>query len=296
MDKTIYALGFFDGVHIGHQALLRACRDLAGEHHTRAGVVTFANHPDALVFGAAPGLINTPEDRERLLTVDYAMDSVVTLPFDRVLQDTPWVTFLENLMKDQGAAGFVCGEDFRFGRLGEGSADSLSAFCRERGLPFAVVPEQLLEGIRVSSTHIRGLIEAADMARAAKFLGHPYRLTGTVRHGKQLGRKLGFPTANMAFPEELAKPRFGVYACVARLPEGTFPAVTNLGLRPTVDGQSVTVESWLLDYSGELYGRELTLEFHDFIRPEQKFESLDAMREVIFRNADQTRAVLGNCI
>ena len=294
MDKTIYALGFFDGVHIGHQALLRACRDLAGEHHARAGVVTFLNHPDALVFGAAPGLINTPEDRERLLTVDYAMDTVVTLPFDRALQDTFWVTFLENLMNHQGAAGFVCGEDFRFGRRGEGSADTLSAFCRERGLPYAVVPEQLLEGIRVSSTYIRGLIEAGDMGRAAEFLGHPYRLTGTVRHGKQLGRRLGFPTANLAFPDSLARPRFGVYACMARLPEGNFPAVTNLGLRPTVDGESVTVESWLLDFDGELYGREVTLDFFDFIRPERKFESLDAMREEIFRNAQQARDALRN--
>ena len=292
MDKTIYALGFFDGVHIGHQALLRACRNLAKEHGTRTGVVTFANHPDALVFGAAPGLINTPEDRELLLTVDYAMDTVVTLPFDRTLQDTPWDAFLENLILRFGAAGFVCGEDFRFGHRGEGSADTLSAFCRERGLPYAVVPEQLLEGIRVSSTYIRGLIEAGDMGRTADFLGHPYRVTGTVRHGKQLGRKLGFPTANMAFPDSLARPRFGVYACIARLQEGDFPAVTNLGLRPTVDGQSVTVESWLLDYEGELYGRELTLDFHSFLRPERKFETLDAMRDEIFRNAQQARDVL----
>ena len=204
----------------------------------------------------------------------------------------PWDAFLENLILRFGAAGFVCGEDFRFGHRGEGSADTLSAFCRERGLPYAVVPEQLLEGIRVSSTYIRGLIEAGDMGRTADFLGHPYRLTGTVRHGKQLGRKLGFPTANMAFPNSLARPRFGVYACIARLQEGDFPAVTNLGLRPTVDGQSVTVESWLLDYEGELYGRELTLDFHSFLRPERKFETLDAMRDEIFRNAQQARDVL----
>lgn len=294
MDKTIYALGFFDGVHVGHQALLHACRVLAETHHTRAGVVTFLNHPDALVFGTAPGLINTPEDRERLLTRDYAMDTVVTLPFDRALQDTPWVTFLVDLIENQAAAGFVCGEDFRFGHRGEGSADGLSGFCRERGLPCAVVPEQLLSGVRVSSTYIRGLIEAGDMRKAAKFLGHPYRLTGSVRHGKQLGRKLGFPTANLAFPKELARPRFGVYACMARLPEGDFPAVTNLGLRPTVDGESISVESWLLDFDGELYGREVTLDFYDFIRPERKFESLEAMRQEIFRNAEQAREALRN--
>lgn len=294
MDKTIYALGFFDGVHLGHQALLRDCRVLAEKHRTGAGVVTFANHPDALVFGAAPGLINTPQDREHLLRQVYGMDTLVTLPFDHALQDTPWDTFLENLIQTRQAAGFVCGADFRFGRRGEGSAQTMSQFCRDRGLPFSVVPELFLEGVRVSSTYIRGLIEAGDVVRAAKFLGHPYRLTGLVRHGKQLGRTLGFPTANMAFPDSLAKPRFGVYACRARLPEGDFPAVTNLGLRPTVDGQSVTVESWLLDFRGELYGRDLTLEFYDFIRPERKFESLDAMREEIFRNARQARDALRN--
>ena len=294
MDKTIYALGFFDGVHLGHQALLRDCRVLAEKHRTGAGVVTFANHPDALVFGAAPGLINTPQDREHLLRQVYGMDTLVTLPFDHALQDTPWDAFLENLIQTRQAAGFVCGADFRFGRRGEGSAQTMSQFCRDRGLPFSVVPELFLEGVRVSSTYIRGLIEAGDVVRAAKFLGHPYRLTGLVRHGKQLGRTLGFPTANMAFPDFLAKPRFGVYACRARLPEGDFPAVTNLGLRPTVDGQSVTVESWLLDFRGELYGRDLTLEFYDFIRPERKFESLDAMREEIFRNARQARDALRN--
>lgn len=294
MDKTIYALGFFDGVHLGHQALLRDCRVLAEKNHAGAGVVTFANHPDALVFGAAPGLINTPQDREHLLRQVYGMDTLVTLPFDHALQDTPWDAFLENLIQTRQAAGFVCGADFRFGRRGEGSAQTMSQFCRDRGLPFSVVPELFLEGVRVSSTYIRGLIEAGDVVRAAKFLGHPYRLTGLVCHGKQLGRTLGFPTANMAFPDSLAKPRFGVYACRARLPEGDFPAVTNLGLRPTVDGQSVTVESWLLDFRGELYGRDLTLEFYDFIRPERKFESLDAMREEIFRNARQARDALRN--
>lgn len=292
METTIYALGVFDGVHRGHQALLAACRALASENGARAGVVTFCNHPDALVFGAAPGLIHTPQERERLLTQRYGMENVVALPFDRALQDTPWVTFLENLMQNQGASGFVCGEDFRFGRRGEGDAKALESFCLTRKLPAAVVPEQLVDGIRVSSTYIRSLIEAGDMGRAEVFLGHPYRLTGQVRHGKQLGRTLGFPTANLPFPQGLAMPRFGVYACIARLPEGDFPAVTNLGLRPTVDGASVTVESWLLNFRGDLYGRELTLDFYRFLRPERKFESLEAMREEIFRNAGETLDLL----
>lgn len=292
MDKTIYALGFFDGVHLGHQALLRACRDLSQSARAIPGVLTFANHPDGLVFGFAPRLINTPYDRERLLK-QYGMDRVVTLPFDKALQDTPWDLFLENLIRNYGAAGFVCGEDFRFGCRGEGTGEKLTRFCRERNLPAAVVPEQLLARVRVSSTYIRSLIEAGDMSRAADFLGHPHILSGTVRHGQQLGRTLGFPTANMAFPAELAVPRPGVYACMARLEEGVFPAVTNLGLRPTVDGHSLSVESWLLDFSGDLYGRELTLEFFRYLRPEHKFDSLEAMRQEIFRNAREAREALG---
>ena len=271
-QKTIYALGFFDGVHLGHQALLRACRDLADRHGCYAGAVTFASHPDALVSGDAPLLINTNEDKNRLLR-SFGMDSVMELCFDDAVRKTHWSAFLNQLM-EQDAAGFVCGSDFRFGAGACGTAKKLAAYCEQRGLPFAVVPQQLLNGIRVSSTHIRTLLESGDMEQAVRFLGHPHILTGQVVSGQQLGRTIGIPTANLLLPAYVLTPRFGVYACKAFVDDKEYIAVTNVGTRPTVGGNHVTVEAFLLDFDGDLYGKTLCLAFFQFLRPEKKFDSL----------------------
>lgn len=287
--KTIFALGFFDGVHIGHAALLETCREVAREGSWHSGVVTFAAHPDTLVLGDMPRLINTLEDRERLLRKHYGMDSVVTLPFDRQMRDLAWKDFLALLRRDYDAAGFVCGADFRFGAGGAGNAGLLAVYCRAEGLPWAVVPEQTLDGIRISSTHIRELIESGEMSTAVKFLGHPHVLTGQVIHGRHLGTTLGIPTANLQLPPELVVPKFGVYMCRCLVDGKHYPAVTNVGTRPTVNGDSITVEPWILDYEGDLYGREITLEFYRFLRPEHKFPDLQSLKAEIVRNAGQTR-------
>ncbi len=292
MKQTIYALGFFDGVHIGHAALLSACRTLAAEAGVFSGVVTFGAHPDSLVLGNTPHLINAPSDREWLLKTKFHMDTVVTLPFDEGMRMLPWEDFLHMLREKFGAVGFVCGEDFRFGYRGQGNAALLADYCRKEGLPWAVIPDQTIDGIRVSSTYIREQLETGDMATAVKFLGHPHILTGTVIHGRALGRKLGFPTANLALPEGLAVPRYGVYACSCLVDGLRYPAVTNIGTRPTVEGHHIRAEAWILDYSGDLYGREITLEFHYFLRPERKFDSLEELQGEIQKNAEETRAFL----
>lgn len=293
MNKTIYALGFFDGVHMGHGALLCAVRTLAKEHTTQAGVVTFGSHPDTLVTGHTPRLINTARDRQKLLQEKYHMERVLTLPFDEAMRSMPWQDFLTMLRRDYGASGFVCGEDFRFGHRGQGTAQTLAQYCRCENLPWAIVPEQIVDGIRVSSTYIRQQIETGDMATAVRFLGHPHILTGTVIHGKALGRTLGIPTANLTLPRELAVPKFGVYVCSCRIDGKQHAAVTNLGTRPTVEGSHVTVEAWILDYAGDLYGRELTLEFHYFLRSEHKFPDLQALQAQIHADADHARNYLG---
>ena len=288
-EKTIYALGFFDGVHLGHQALLDACRMLAKATGCKAGVVTFGNHPDTLVQGQTPSLLTTPESREWILTEHFGMDRVVTLPFDAQLRSMPWEDFLNMLVEDYDGAGFVCGDDFRFGYKGQGNGKLMTEFCGTHNLPSATVEEQMVDGRRVSSTYIRKQIETGDMATAIKFLGHPYYLTGTVVKGKQLGRTLGIPTANLILPEGLAIPKFGVYACLCLVDGKAYPAVTNIGTRPTVEGQGITVEPWILDFSGDLYDKEITLEFYRFLRPEVKFPSLDALKAEIHRNAQETR-------
>ena len=293
MKKYIYALGFFDGVHRGHAELLRRCRELAGAS-LEPGVVTFGTHPDTLVLGTTPGLINTPADRELLLREIGGVRRVVTLPFDRELRAMAWDAFLDMLRETYDAAGFVCGADFRFGFKGLGTADTLSGYCRERSLPCAVVPEQLCRGERISSTRIRELLERGDVEQAAEFLGHPHILTGTVIRGHQLGRRLGIPTANLALPKELAEPRHGVYACRMRLEGASYAAVTNIGTRPTVNGEGVTVEPWILDYEGNLYGKVIRLEFLRFLRPERRFPDLESLKAEILRNAAETREIVKN--
>ena len=292
-EKTIYALGFFDGVHLGHAALLDACKVLAAEQGCKAGVLTFDGHPDTLIRGISTPLINTPADREALIK-KAGMDAVVTIPFDKKLMTTPWQEFFRDLVDRYGAAGLVCGHDFRFGHRGEGDAQKLKTACEELGMPCVVIPQQTLEGVRVSSTHIRQLLEGGELDEAIRFLGHPHVLTGTVVPGKQLGRTIGVPTANLHLPQELLVPRFGVYACLVRIGEKSWPAVTNIGTRPTVNGVGVTVEPWILDFSGDLYGQQITLEFHKFLRPEMKFPSLDALRAEICKNAEETREFFKN--
>lgn len=288
-EKTIYALGFFDGVHLGHQALLKDCRELAEEAGYRAGVVTFIGHPDTLVHGKTPQLINTPEDRKKLLKEQFHMDTVVELPFDREMMAMPWQRFVELLQEEYGAVGFVCGHDFRFGNRGMGTAALLQAFCQERQIPCQVVPEQKIDEITVSSTYIRTLLEEGRMEEAVRFLGHPHILTGEVVSGRRLGRTLGIPTANLLIPEGVVSLRHGVYVCRAQVKDKQYPAVTNVGNRPTVGGHRVTVEPWLLDFDADLYGKQLTLSFYGFLRPEQRFDSLEDLQKEIQKNAAQTR-------
>ena len=290
-EKQILALGFFDGVHLGHVTLLQECVRLAQQNQCRAGVVTFARHPQKLVFGTEPGLVNTLADRERLLRKN-GMENILVLPFDQKLRSMPWRAFITMLVEQHSAAGFVCGEDFRFGHRGEGNAEKLCQLCEELGIPCSVVPQLRIDGKKVSSTHIRHLMETGHMSQAVNFLGHPHILTGKVVHGHQLGRKLGIPTANLMLPKELVVPKFGVYACIAVVGDQRYCAVTNIGTRPTVAGIGITVEPWILDYEGDLYDQEITLEFYQFLRPEQKFSTLEAMRQEIFHNAEEAREIL----
>lgn len=292
-NRYIYALGFFDGVHLGHQALLKECCHLAQKCGCKAAAVTFSSHPDTLVLGKTPRLINTIEDRIRLLK-DFGMDEVVVLPFDKAMQTMHWADFLASLRENYGTEGLVCGHDFRFGNRGEGNSELLVHWCRKQNIPFAVVPEQKLGEITVSSTHIRSLLEAGKLEQAQAFLGHPHILSGQVISGRRLGRTLGIPTANLALPDEAVKLPHGVYACKAIVDGNIYLAVTNIGNRPTVNGHRITVEPWLLDFDGDLYGKHLTLSFHRFLRAEEKFPSLDALKEEILKNAAETRKFFKN--
>ena len=289
MKKKIFALGFFDGVHLGHQALLAECCRMAQAMDCIAAAITFDRHPKSL-FAHAPMLLNSIEDRKLLLR-QFGIEQVFVLPVTREHMAQPWQDFLEKLLLE-GAAGFVCGDDFRFGHKGEGNSQHLEEFCRERTLPCSIVPEQSLDGIRISSTHIRNLIRDGEPENAMKFLGHPHILGGTVVHGRHLGRTIGIPTANVQIPEDVAVPKPGVYASICWVEGTTYPAVTNIGSRPTVGGHQLRAESWLLDYQGDLYGAYLTVQVHHYLRPELKFDSLEQLQAQIRADAAAARSKL----
>ncbi len=286
MNK-IFALGFFDGVHLGHQALLKSCCELAEQLDAQPCAITFQQHPQSLFSENPPKLINTNIDRQRLMR-ELGIEAVFSYPVTKATMSMPWETFLEELL-NAGAIGFVCGNDFRFGNRGEGNAQKLESFCKGRNLPFRIINDQMLDGLRISSTHIRTLLETGEMEQAVRFLGHPHILTGEVVTGRKIGRTIGIPTANLTTPKDVVQLRHGVYACKATVEGKTFLAVTNVGNRPTVGGHVVTVEPWLLDFKGNLYGKVLTLEFYRFLRPERKFDSLEELKAEIQKNAQQTR-------
>ena len=286
-EKRIFALGFFDGVHRGHQALLAECVRMAKAMDVETAAITFEAHPQSLFRPDTPPLLTTLQDRFRLL-LRYGIDHIYPFPVTPKVMSTPWKAFLEELM-GSGAVGFVCGDDFRFGSRGEGNAEKLRQFCRARKLPCVIVPEQNLDGVRISSSYIRKQIGEGDMATAVRFLGHGHMLTGTVVTGRRLGRSLGFPTANIELPQGVIVPRHGVYACRAYVGKESYMAVCNVGNRPTVQGHQVRTETWLLDFDGDLYGQSVTLEFMYFLRPERRFESLDALKEAVLCDAENTR-------
>lgn len=286
---TIYALGFFDGVHRGHQLLMDRCRELAGEKNLQAGAITFDTPPESVIWRRSSLLINSRDDRERLLKQVGQMDVVVMLPFDLTMMRLSYRDFFRMMVDTYGAAGFVCGTDYRFGYKGEGNSHILKELCREENIPCEVLPKLQEDGQDISSTRIRTLLQEGCIEQANELLGHPHMLTGEVIVGKQLGRTIGSPTANLELPEHLNCLRRGVYACKATAEDREYLAVTNVGTRPTVAGVGVNVEAWLLDFEGDLYGKTLKLEFHHFLRPEVKFSCIEDLRAEIQKNALQTR-------
>ena len=310
-QRRVIALGFFDGVHLGHAALLQKVEKTAARLGAVPTAFTFDRSPAAAITGKAVPLLSTLEDRTALMHGLYGIQEMVITPF-ATMQHMDWEAFIQRyLVEELGVVHVVAGHDFRFGYMGEGNPERLKAKCQALGVGCDIIPKVELDGVTISSTYIRTLIAQGEMERAVEFLGHPYRLTRQVAHGKRLGSRLGFPTVNLRIPEGLIVPAFGVYATrVWVLPvwpdnheppgpqhlpgEGPYMAVTNVGVRPTVeDGDQVTVESFILDFDGDLYGRTVRVEFYKHLRPERRFPSVEALVQEIQKNAEETREYFG---
>ena len=277
--KRAIALGFFDGVHIGHAALLNRTNQRAAEKGFMPSVLSFDVHPDDLVFGGKVKLINSALGRESIIQRDFGIENVVFIHFNRHIMHMPWEEFAQTVIEELNIGWIVVGHDFSFGYKGEGTAAKLKDYCIARDIGCDIISPVMLDGLVVSSTHIRRLIADGDMEGANRFLGHPHFITDTVHSGYHLGTKMGAPTINMSLPEGVIVPRHGVYATKVFIEDGSgYVAVTNVGVRPTVgDNNEVNVESHLLDYSGNLYGRQARVEFYKFLRDEKKYDNYDQL-------------------
>lgn len=291
VQRRVIALGFFDGVHRAHGALLRRVCERAKELGATPCAFTFDCSPAARLTGKPVPLINSLEDRAWMMRRYYGIEEILLASFDQMM-DMPWERFITDyLQKEQGAVHVVAGHDFHFGAKGQGNPRRLRETCAHLGIGCDIIPEMDEDGIRISSTHIRALVEAGEMEDALRFLGHPHLLGQTVSPGKGLGHTLGFPTVNLRFQPGVIVPAFGVYAARVLLENGTQAlAVTNVGVRPTVeqDGQP-NVEAFILDYEGDLYGQEVRVAFYHRLRGERKFPSVQALTDEVLRNARQTR-------
>lgn len=297
MKEKVIALGFFDGVHLGHAALLRRTVEEAARRGVTPAVFTFDRPPKEVLTGTPCPLINSPEDRKDLVQRLFGIREVLMVPFDHEMMTTPWDDFVTNILVGRyHAVHLVAGHDHHFGHKNQGSPELLMEKCRELGLGCDIIPKVEVGGITVSSTYIRRLVEMGQIERANRFLGHPHVLTGTVRHGRGLGSSRLFPTANLIIPPHVLVPSHGVYVTRATLEDGTsYAAVTNVGTRPTVNsGSDITVEACLLDFEGDLYGKTLRVEFFQHLRDEIRFDSLDALKAQIAADADTARAYFQN--
>ncbi len=292
MTKRVIALGFFDGVHLGHGALLQTVRKKAEELGAVPAAFTFDKSPTAVITGQAVPLLSTVDDRILLMRKCYGIQEAVVAPFD-AMQRMDWADFVARyLVGELGVVHVVAGHDFHFGYMGKGNPTRLRAKCAELGVGCDIIQKVEQDGITISSTYIRNLVAQGEMERAVEFLGHPHILTQQVGHGKGIGHSaLGFPTVNLRIPDGVIVPAFGVYATQIWVDGQRRAAVTNVGVRPTVkdnDGR-ITVEGFILDFDGDLYGRQVRMEFHKRLRGERKFPSMEALADEIRHNARQTR-------
>jgi riboflavin kinase/FMN adenylyltransferase len=282
--KAVIALGFFDGVHLGHGALLRRTAERARALGADSAVFTFDRPPKEVVTGVPVPLINSAAERQDIIRRLYGIENVILASFDRQMMTMPWRDFVTDvLVRQHGAVHLVAGHDYRFGYKNQGDTAKLQAICAELGIGCDIIPKVEVDGITVSSTYIRALVQQGDVARAERFLGHRHCMSQTVGHGFRIGRTIGIPTINLTVPDHVLTPGRGVYVTEVFLPDGRrFPGVTNVGVRPTVgEGGAVTVETFLLDFAGDLYGQQVRLEFCRRLRDEAKFPSLSALQRQI---------------
>lgn len=291
LTPTAVALGNFDGIHLGHRQVITPVLDNDGQ--SRATVVTFNPHPKEF-FSGEPRSLLTPQEEKVLYLEEIGVEQLVLLPFNRELANLTPQQFVEEILVNQLQARQVSvGADFCFGHKRLGNAGVLKEIAATFGISVTIVPLLKFHGTRISSSAIREALLSGQLHTANRMLGRSYRLIGQVVSGQQIGRTIGFPTANLQLLVDKLIPCRGVYGVrVSGVGTESILGVMNIGNRPTVNGLIQTIEVHLLDWSGDLYGKTLSVELEEFIRPEQKFASLDDLKAQIHADCETARTAL----
>jgi riboflavin kinase/FMN adenylyltransferase len=288
IGDAVVAIGSFDGVHLGHQYLLKRVKALAAEPGARSVVVTFEPHPRCVLEPSrCPKSLTTIEERLGLLHA-LGIDDGIVLKFTPQVAQLTAEEFVAALQASMNVVGVVCGNDFGFGYRRQGNP----AWLRDHGIPVEVVEPFLLDGEELHSSAIRHLLGEGDIPGANQRLGRPFILRGTVEHGAEVGKGLGFPTANLAVQLNKLVPEPGIYAVRVRSPHGRHLGAMNIGYRPTFGGDRLTIEVFLLDFEGDLYGAQLEVAFIARLRDEKKFASAEELAEAIAADVVETRRLL----
>lgn len=292
VSNAVVTSGTFDGVHLGHQKIIHRIKEIAKSIQGETVLITFWPHPRLVLYPSEHHLrlLSTFEEKSQLLR-QFGIDHLVTIPFTQEFSQMSSEEFIQKILVDKiHTKKLVIGYDHRFGKNREGSFDYLKAHSQTFGFELEEISRQDVDEIGVSSTKIRAALEEGDIKTASNYLGRPYELNGLVVKGQQIGRSIGFPTANIHIPNDYKLiPRDGVYAVEVKVDQVLYRAMLNIGNRPTVDGTRKTVEAHLFDFQGDLYGRLVTVYFREFIREEKKFESLQILKNQL--NQDQKLAI-----
>ncbi|MBI2851153.1 MAG: bifunctional riboflavin kinase/FAD synthetase [Chloroflexi bacterium] len=288
----LLTIGVFDGVHLGHKYLLSRLKEQTGQQNLLSGVVTFRQHPRAVLSAKDELPYLTSLEEKVSLIKKEGIDKVVTLSFTKELSQVSARRFVELLQKYLRMRGLLLGADFALGRKREGNIAALRKLGREMGFTVETVSPVKINGLVVSSTAIREALATGDIKKATSLIGRPFSLRGKVTNGAGRGAGLGFPTANLEIDPQQLLPPDGVYATQAYVDSKTYQAVTNIGKNPTFGENKRTVETYLLDYQGALYGRELRIEIIERLRGEKRFKSVEDLKKQMKVDVEQGRAVL----
>lgn len=296
--NTVLTVGTFDGVHAGHKVLINRVIEQAGKSDSRSVIVTFDPHPREIINPGKAGikLLSTLDERSELLA-DLGVDEMVVIPFDRDFSLLTSEEFVRDIIWEKiGVGKFIIGYDHQFGRNREGTIETVQRLGNELGFNSQIVSKQEVDDKTVSSTAIRNAIQnEGDMQLASTFLGRFYILHGRVVHGEKRGKKIGFPTANIE-PESKKKiiPKNGVYAVWIRVDGRYYQGMMNIGIRPTFDGETKTLEVNIFDFNENIYGKMVQIQFADRIRDEQKFKGIDEIKKQLSNDKETAKNLLKN--